>query len=97
MSIHTNQYYLVRDNRILFGPRRYYKPAFLKFLKLNNIDLILPDELQYPIQHLTDTHVLIHESQLDSYITTRKESVIVQEVVLIPTAVKRTVNRKRKQ
>lgn len=112
----VNQYCLVKDNEVIFGPRRYYKPAFLKYLKLNDIDIELPDELGELITHISDTYSLVHESQLDSLVKTKiieenndkiievdstseledEEESLVEEVVMVPTVITRSVSRKKK-
>lgn len=63
MTAPITLYLLVKDNKIIFGPRRYYKPAFVKVLTDNSIDLELPESID-AMTSLADGYSLVPEHEV---------------------------------
>lgn len=63
MTAPITLYLLVKDNKIIFGPRRYYKPAFVKVLTDNGIDLELPESID-AMTSLADGYSLVPEHEV---------------------------------
>jgi len=75
-------FYLVKNGKVLFGPRRYYKPAYEKVCVNLELELDLPGSVELSTE-LGDGYWLIHESDL-AEVTKQVEELVV-EVVEEPT------------
>lgn len=86
-------YFLVKDNKVVFGPRKYHKPAFDKFILNNEINVSLPDESDIKdINLLEDGYSLVSEEsyqpiQLDLEL---EEKVIEEE----PKPIKKHIRKR---
>ena len=69
-------FYLVKNGKVLFGPRRYYKPAYEKACVNLELELDLPGSVELSTE-LGDGYWLIHESDL-AEVTKRVEEPVVE-------------------
>ncbi len=79
MTVPITLYLLVKDNKIIFGPRRYYKPAFVKVLTDNGIDLELPESID-AMTILADGYSLVPEHEVAGVVEVQ---VVEPEIVII--------------
>lgn len=79
MTAPITLYLLVKDNKIIFGPRRYYKPAFVKVLTDNSIDLELPESID-AMTSLADGYSLVPEHEVAGVVEVQ---VVEPEIVII--------------
>ena len=79
MTAPITLYLLVKDNKIIFGPRRYYKPAFVKVLTDNGIDLELPESID-AMTSLADGYSLVPEHEVANVVEVQ---VVEPEIVII--------------
>ncbi len=79
MTAPITLYLLVKDNKIIFGPRRYYKPAFVKVLTDNGIDLELPESID-AMTTLADGYSLVPEHEVAGVVEVQ---VVEPEIVII--------------
>ena len=73
MTAPITLYLLVKDNKIIFGPRRYYKPAFVKVLTDNGINLELPESID-AMTSLADGYSLVPEHEVVLESTKKRKS-----------------------
>jgi len=69
-------FYLVRNGKVLFGPRRYYKPAYEKACDNLELQLDLPGSVELSTE-LGDGYWLIHEADL-AEVTKQVEEPVVE-------------------
>jgi len=69
-------FYLVKNGKVLFGPRRYYKPAYEKACVNLELELDLPGSVELSTE-LGDGYWLIHESDL-AEVTKQIEEPVVE-------------------
>jgi hypothetical protein len=69
-------FYLVKNGKVLFGPRRYYKPAYEKACVNLELELDLPGSVELSTE-LGDGYWLIHESDL-AEVTKQVEEPVVE-------------------
>lgn len=79
MTVPITLYLLVKDNKIIFGPRRYYKPAFVKVLTDNGIDLELPESIDV-MTILADGYSLVPEHEVAGVVEVQA---VEPEIVII--------------
>jgi hypothetical protein len=70
MSVDVPMYFLVQDGTTVFGPRRYYKPAFVRFAQVNKLEAEFPDVVSELVIVVGDKLVLVHESKLIEHVYT---------------------------
>lgn len=70
MADNIPMYFLVQDGSVVFGPRRYYKPAFVRFAEVNELQTEFPDTVSELVNNIGDKLVLVEESKLDECIYT---------------------------
>ena len=87
MTVPITLYLLVKDNKIIFGPRRYYKPAFVKVLTDNGIDLELPESID-AMTTLANGYSLVPEHEVANLVQAQvvepEPEVVVQVQVVEP-------------
>lgn len=68
-------YFLIKDDSILFS-REYYKPAFVRFVTINNLVADFPDSIpdDQDVIDVGEDLVLVHESRLEDYTETEEET-----------------------
>ena len=74
-----DMFHLVKNGKVLFGPRRYYKPAYQKACINLELQLDLPDSVDGTTE-LTDGYFIVHESDLASVTTVVEVEPAVIEV-----------------
>jgi len=70
MADNVPMYFLVQDGSVVFGPRRYYKPAFVRFAQVNELEAEFPDTISELMINVGDKLVLVHESKLNEQVYT---------------------------
>lgn len=74
-------YCLISNNSIIFGPRKYYKPAFLKFAEKLELTLDFPDSMtELESYDLGNNYVLVREDALETMTVEDKTVPAVEEV-----------------
>jgi hypothetical protein len=63
MTEAITMFYLVKNGKVLFGPRRYYKPAYEKACANLELELDLPGSVELSTE-LGGGYWLIHEADL---------------------------------
>lgn len=70
MTDNVPMYFLVQNGSVVFGPRRYYKPAFVRFAQVNELEAEFPDTISELMINVGDKLVLVHESKLIEHVYT---------------------------
>lgn len=70
MTDNVPMYFLVQNGSVVFGPRRYYKPAFVRFAQVNELEAEFPDTISELMINVGDKLVLVHESKLNEQVYT---------------------------
>lgn len=70
MTDNVPMYFLVQNGSAVFGPRRYYKPAFVRFAQVNELEAEFPDTISELMINVGDKLVLVHESKLNEQVYT---------------------------
>lgn len=104
MADNVPMYFLVQNGSVVFGPRRYYKPAFVRFAQVNELEAEFPDTISELMINVGDKLVLVHESKLNEQVYEESTSDTEVEIaVVIETAlesnesvVTKTTAKKRK-
>lgn len=87
MTTNITLYLLIKDNNIIFGPRKYHKPAFVKALTNNGIDLELPESVD-AMTSLADGYSLVPEHEVATVVQAQvvePEPEVDEEVAIKPT------------
>lgn len=104
MTDNVPMYFLVQDGSVVFGPRRYYKPAFVRFAQVNELEAEFPDTISELMINVGDKLVLVHESKLNEQIYEESTSDTEVEIAAVIEAalesdesvVTKTTAKKRK-
>ena len=104
MTDNVPMYFLVQNGSVVFGPRRYYKPAFVRFAQVNELEAEFPDTISELMINVGDKLVLVHESKLNEQVYEESTSDTEVEIAaVIETAlesdesvVTKTTAKKRK-
>lgn len=104
MADNVPMYFLVQDGSVVFGPRRYYKPAFVRFAQVNELEAEFPDTISELMINVGDKLVLVHESKLNEQIYEESTSDTEVEIAAVIEAalesdkseVTKTTAKKRK-
>ena len=75
MTDKVPMYFLVQDGTTVFGPRRYYKPAFVRFVQVNELEAAFPDTVSELVNNVGNKLVLVHESKLDEQVYTSEQKI----------------------
>lgn len=82
MTTNITLYLLIKDNNIIFGPRRYHKPAFLKALIDNGVELELPESVD-AMTSLADGYSLVPEHEVATVLQTKVVEVEPEPEVVV--------------
>lgn len=104
MTDNVPMYFLVQNGSAVFGPRRYYKPAFVRFAQVNELEAEFPDTISELMINVGDKLVLVHESKLNEQIYEESTSYTEVEIAAVIEAalesdesvVTKTTAKKRK-
>lgn len=104
MTDNVPMYFLVQNGSVVFGPRRYYKPAFVRFAQVNELEAEFPDTISELMINVGDKLVLVHESKLNEQVYEESTSDTEAEIAAVIEAalesdesvVTKTTAKKRK-
>lgn len=104
MTDNVPMYFLVQNGSVVFGPRRYYKPAFVRFAQVNELEAEFPDTISELMINVGDKLVLVHESKLNEQIYEESTSDTDAEIAAVvetalesdESVVTKTTAKKRK-
>ena len=83
MTDNVPMYFLVQNGSVVFGPRRYYKPAFVRFAQVNELEAEFPDTISELMINVGDKLVLVHESKLNEQIYEKSTSDTEVEIAAV--------------